>query len=300
MKGAVNFCVDAGGTRCRGRLIGAAGQVLAEAEGAACNPATDLRQAASSLARLWTSCATATGRDPADIAGVTLALGGAGLAAHSVRSRFLEACPRFGRTVVMSDGYAALIGAGGGAPCALIIAGTGVAGHRLYADGTSIERDGWGWVGGDRGSGAWIGQRALRHALAVQDGVVPRDNLADRVMQVLRAASKDLRGGMVGMGPDRLAAMAPLVLAAAEGGDAAAVRILDRAAEHLAALARTLDLGEADPLFLAGGLAVRMRPMLAQRLGRRIGVPAADACTGCYLVATGAAPSETIIAARTA
>ena len=116
----------------------------------------------------------------------------------------------------MSDGYAALIGASGGAPAGLIIAGTGVAGHRLFADGSSIERDGWGWVGGDRGSGAWVGQRALRHALAVADGLEPRDGLAEAVFAALRAISPAPRGWVPLLGPERLGAMAPLVLRAAQ------------------------------------------------------------------------------------
>ncbi len=295
MSAGVNFCVDAGGTRCRGRLIGADGQVLAEGEDGPCNPATDLARAVASLARLWTRCAGAAGLAAAAPGDVTLALGGAGLAGAAVRRSFLDAAPRFGRTVVMSDGYAALVGAGGGGPCGLIIVGTGVAGHRLYADGRSIERDGWGWIGGDRGSGAWIGQRALRHALAVYDGVLPPGLLAKSVLAALRAHATEPRSWLVGMGPDRLAALAPAVLAAAAAGDATAAAILERAVVHLAALAGTLDLGESETLYVAGGLAAVMRPRLSQRLGRAVAVPAADACTGCYLVATGAAPPERVI-----
>ena len=294
MSAGVNFCVDAGGTRCRGRLIGADGRVLAEGEDGPCNPATDLARAVASLTRLWSGCAEAAGvaAAPGD---VTLALGGAGLAGPLVRRSFLDAAPRFGRTVVMSDGYAALVGAGGGSPCGLIITGTGIAGHRLYADGRSIERDGWGWIGGDRGSGAWIGQRALRHALAAYDGVVPPGPLSERVLAALRAHAREPRSWLVGMGPDRLAALAPRVLASAEEGDATAAAILDRAVAHLAALAGTLDLGDSDTLYLAGGLAAVMRPRLSQHLGRAVAVPAADARTGCYLVASGDAPPERVI-----
>ncbi len=287
MTARVNFCVDAGGTRCRGRLVDAAGGVLASAEAGPCNPATDLDRAADSLSRLWALCAA--GHAAADVG---LALGGAGLSSAAVRARFLAVLPRFAAAVVMSDGYAALIGAGGGRPGGLIIAGTGIAAHRLFDDGTSIERDGWGWVGGDRGSGAWIGQRALRHALAAEDRIVAHDALSRAVLAPLRAPT--LRDGLTGLGPDRLAALAPLVLAAAAAGDATAGRILDRAAALLAALAGTLRLGAADQLFMAGGLAAALAPRVAARLGRRIDAPAADAQEGCRLVAIGAAPPEVV------
>ncbi len=288
------FCVDAGGTRCRGRLVADTGATLAEAEDGPCNPATDLDRAAASLTRLWAACAARAGHDPADSDHVTLALGGAGLSVAAARQGLLDAAPRFARAVVMSDGYAALIGASGGAPSGLIIAGTGVAGHRLFADGTSIERDGWGWVGGDRGSGAWIGRRALRHALAVADGLAPRDGLAESVFAALRATAPQPRGWIPLLGPERLAAMAPLVLRAAAAGEPAAHAISDRAAAHLAALAGALAPGGDDPLYLAGGLADALRAPITERIGRAIAVPEADAREGCRLVAIGAAPPERI------
>jgi glucosamine kinase len=291
--GRLTFCVDAGGTHCRGRLYDPSGAVLAEGDAGPCNPSTDPAQAVASLTALWQACAAKAGRDAADVADVGFAIGGAGLYARGARQQFLASIPRFARAEVMSDGYAALIGAGGGAPCALIIAGTGVVAHRLYPDRRSIQRDGWGWIAGDRGSGAWIGQRALRHALASVDGLVPRDALADAVLAVLREDDRRLGGWLIGMGPSRLGALAPLVLAAADAGNATAQRILAHAVAHLAALAGTLDVTAADALYLAGGLAATFRAPLAAALGRAIEVPAADAITGCRLVANGAAPPET-------
>ena len=288
------LCVDAGGTRCRGRLVAVDGAVLAEAAGGPCNPTTDPDRAAASLRGLWADCAQAAGRDAAAAAQVTLALGGAGLSVASARTALIAALPPFAGVLAMSDGYAALIGAAGGAPAGLIIAGTGVAAHRLFADGTSIERDGWGWIGGDRGSGGWLGQRALRHALAAADGIVPGDALTDAVADALRHLAKEPRGWIPLLGPDRLAALAPLVLTAAGEGVASARAIRDRGVAHLAALARALELAETEPLFLAGGLAGTLRPLLAERLGRSVAAPARDALEGCRLVAIGAAPAERV------
>lgn len=278
------FCIDAGGTNSRARLVGPGGAVLAEAKAGPCNPSTDLPRAAASLHELWSACAD--GRDPA---AVTLAIGGAGLYVAPVRAAFLAALPAFGRCIAMSDGYAALIGASGGQPAALIIAGTGVAAHRLYADGTSIQRDGWGWIAGDRGSGAWIGRRALRHATAVLDGIARPDALSAAVIAELRAEDRRAGAWLTGLGPDRLAALVPLVLAS---GCGAATAILQRAAELLAALAGTLDLTPETALYMAGGLADALRGRVANLLGRPVAAPRADAMTGCYLVASGAAPDE--------
>ncbi len=284
------FCVDAGGTHCRGRLYDPTGTVLAEGAAGPCNPTTDVAQAAASLVALWGSCASGHGES-----GVVLAIGGAGLFGRAVREKFLGAIPRFARAVVMSDGYAALIGAGGGVPCALIIAGTGVVAHRLYPDGRSFQRDGWGWIAGDRGSGAWMGQRALRHALAAVDGLVPRDDLANAVLAKLTEADKELGNWLAGVGPSRLGALAPLVFDAARAGNDVAQRIVARAADHLAALAGTLDVGPDVALYFAGGLAMGLRAPVAERLQRAVLVPAADAMSGCRLVAIGTAPPENAI-----
>jgi len=292
MKPGPIFCVDGGGSKSRARLIESAGTILAEATDGPCNPTTGVARAVQSIAGLWQSCAAAAGRRVAS-AQVTLAIGAAGLYVPSSRARLLEALPPFGTVVTMSDGYAALIGAGGGKPCALMIVGTGVAGHRLWADGTSVQRDAWGWVAGDRGSGAWLGRHALRHALAVIDGVAPRDRLDDQVFDAVGGRSA-MSEWIVGVGPDRLATLAPLVIAAAVAGVPRAIAIRDRAIDHLADLAGVLDIGPNDKLYAFGGLADSFAPLLTKRIAHPVTVPQSDAMAGCYLVATGRAPAERI------
>jgi len=289
----VTFCVDGGGSKSRARLVDSAGRTLAEAEDGPCNPSTGLARAAESVTSLWRRCAASAGRDPEATGTATLAIGAAGLYVASSRAKLLAALPRFARTVAMSDGYAALIGAGGGKPCGLMIIGTGIAGHRLWPDGFSVQRDAWGWIGGDRGSGAWIGRKALRHMLAVVDGIRPRDALSERVLAAMGGRAR-LAEGLVGIGPDRLAALAPLVIAAAEEGIGRAVHIRDRALHHLAALAKVLDIGPSDMLYAFGGLAPSFAPALTERLGHPVATPGADAMTGCHLVAAGRAPAERI------
>ena len=293
MASGLIFCLDGGGSKSRARLVDSTGKMLAEAEEGPCNPSTDPDRAVASTMALWRRCAGIVERMPTNTEDVTFAVGAAGLYVASAREKYLAALPRFGRTVTMSDGYAALIGAGGGKPCGLMIIGTGIAGHRLWPDGFSVQRDAWGWIGGDRGSGAWIGRKALRHMLAVIDGIHPRDGLSDRVMEALGGRG-GLTEGMVGMGPDRLAALAPHVIAAAEAGVTRAIHIRDRAIHHLAALARVLDIGPTDTLYAFGGLAAIFAPILSERIGHQVAIPEADAMTGSYLVAVGRAPAERI------
>ena len=284
------FCVDGGGTRSRARLQDADGKALAEAVGGPCNPTTNLERAVASIVDLWRRCSSALGRPDHQYDGIVFAIGAAGTFTDAGKN-LLAACPPFARFYLMSDGYAALIGAGSGAPCSLLIIGTGIAGHRLYLDGWSIQRDAWGWIAGDRGSGSWIGQKALRHCMAALDGVVPQDGLSRAVLGAIGGVETLRTGWLRDLGPDRLAALAPLVLEQAEVGEPSALRIRDRAVEHLAALIGVIASPDT-PLFAAGGLAPPLRALLSQKAALPILGPNSDALTGCWLVATGRAPEE--------
>jgi glucosamine kinase len=288
------FCVEGGGTKSKACLLNGDGARLAAADGGSCNPSTGHASAVATFRALWRQCCAEAGLDPKASDNVVLSIGAAGLYVPSARSRFLGAIARFARTVTASDGYAALIGAGGGQPCGIIIIGTGVAGHRLWPNGRSVQRDAWGWIGGDRGSGAWLGIRALRHTLGVVDGIVPADGLSDGVLARIggRAGIADTLSSIT---PDRLASFAPLVLAAADEGVVSANAICERATAHLAALAGRLDIGSGDLLFASGGLATTFAPRIAAHIGHAIATPQADALRGCFLLGTGRAPAEQIV-----
>jgi glucosamine kinase len=289
-EGELYFCVDGGGTRCRARLSDAEGNSLAEADGGPCNPSTNFDRAVTSVTGVWAQCRAAAGLREDDRERIVFTIGCAGTYLGAGQD-FLAACPGFARYCLMSDGYAALIGAGGGAPCSLLIAGTGIAGHRLYPNGLSIQRDAWGWLAGDRGSASWIGQRALRHCLAALDGVVPRDALSIAILDAI-GGIESLRGGWLrGLGPERFGAFAPLVLEQAEAGVEIAGRIRDRAVEHLAALIGVIAAPDA-PLYAAGGLVAPLRARLSQKAGLPILEPRGDALSGCWRVAMGQAPEE--------
>ena len=286
------FCVDAGGTHSRARIVDREGRSLAEAASGPCNPATDLDKAVESINDLWSQCAAAIGRRADQSSDVVFAIGAAGIYLHG-RDRFLAACPPFASVSVMSDGYAALIGAGEGAPCSLLIIGTGIAGHRLYPSGLSIQRDAWGWIAGDRGSGSWMGQRALRHFFAALDGVVAKDDLSRSVESAIGGVEAIRAGWMRDLGPSKLASLAPCVLAQADAGAPVAVRIRDRAIEHLAALIGVIS-DDATPLYAAGGLVAPLRAALSEKAARPILEPKGDALTGAWLVASGRAPEERV------
>jgi len=143
-----------------------------------------------------------------------------------------------------------------------LIAGTGSIGLGRAPDGRAVRAGGWGYRFGDEGSGYDLAREALRAASQAADGRgTPTRLLAD----ILGFWELTDPSGLIpkvyrsGLKPADLAALAPLVTAAAHDGDAIAAAIVTRAGASLAqivqAVARALDFGaDPTPLALAGGL----------------------------------------------
>ena len=292
MNSPLTLCVDGGGSGSRARLVDANGNTIAEAVAGPCNPTTDLAAALAAISELWRETAGQAGVNPADTSRHHLAIGAAGLVMPEARTAFADALPAFSSTTIVTDGYAALIGAGGGRPCCLIAMGTGAVGHKLMADGNSFQRDGWSWLGGDRGSGAWIGRQAIEHALMARDGVLVAGELAKAIDRTIGISEGAVLAFLAKLTPERAAALAPLVISASQAGDAAASNILQRAGAYGATLVRCLDPAPEEPVYLVGGLADVLRGRIETRLGRRFDAPQGDALDGCFLIASGQAPDE--------
>ena len=160
-----------------------------------------------------------------------------------------------GRTVVVSDAVANLVGALGGVrPGAVVAAGTGAVAFGTDF-GTHWNRvDGWGHVLGDAGSAAWVGLEGLRAALRALDGL-PGGSAAllDAATGLLGDPAGWPRLVMTGAdAPERLASVAPLVTAAA-GSDAVAARVCADAGRSLAESLVAAASGLLDPTLVASG-----------------------------------------------
>ncbi|MFK3676219.1 N-acetylglucosamine kinase [Microbacterium sp. NPDC090218] len=207
-------------------------------------------------------------------------------AAQELASRLAAATGA--RVAVASDVVTAHTGALDGGPGVLLIAGTGAAALGIDADGARLI-DGWGPELGDLGSGSWFGREALRAVLRADAGLAPHTALAGALAEPVGAVA-DIQSWLARSGhlPRRLATLAPLVLDAAEAGDAVAGAIVAEGvglltSTALAASALTTDV------VVHGGLADHpwFRDTLSSSLraaGRRVAPATGDALDGALLL----------------
>lgn len=140
---------------------------------------------------------------------------------------------------VTHDARIALAGALNGEPGAIVIAGTGSIAYGENAQGETSRVGGWGYIFGDEGGAFDIVRQALRAALREHEGWGPRTPLTPALMEATgtSTANEALHLFYTEAWPrSRVAALAPLVDAAAEAADPTAREILTSAAQHLAML----------------------------------------------------------------
>jgi N-acetylglucosamine kinase-like BadF-type ATPase len=152
------------------------------------------------------------------------------------------------------------VGAADGNGIALIV-GTGSSAIGRASDGRRRVTGGWGHWFGDTGSGYDLGRRALAAVADAVDGVGPETLLVERILERLHTDNPREILLQLGRNADvsrEIASMAPVLLAAAEDGDAVASAIVTAAAAGTAKLVRAtidkLGLARNVALAIAGGI----------------------------------------------
>ena len=164
---------------------------------------------------------------------------------------------------VGNDVENALAGALAGASGIQLVCGTGSIACGRNGAGEALRCGGWHHaIGGDEGSGYWIGIQLLRRFTRQSDGRDPRTALYGAVRSTL-ALQED--GDVIprvveqwGMDRTRIAALSRLMGPLLEAGDPNAPRILEAAASELAdmavALYRRLGFSGEAPVSYSGGI----------------------------------------------
>ncbi|MDB5957321.1 BadF/BadG/BcrA/BcrD ATPase family protein [Ramlibacter sp.] len=213
-----------------------------------------------------------------------VAAGISGVSHGPWRDAFLCGDPGFAQLEAETDSFTMLMGAHGGRPGAILIAGTGSIAEALRADGSRATVGGWGFRVDDEGSGGWLGLLAVRHGLAAFDGRVNASALARRVWMHCGDDRETLQEWCGNAGQFEFAQLARAVFEC-EDRDPAAAGLLQQAVDALEELALAIDPRGRLPLAISGSigerLAARMRPFVRSRI-----IPAqAGAAEGALMLA---------------
>lgn len=255
--------IDGGGTTTRAVVIDEMNSVLGRGQGDSSNLYNvGLDAALASIDSAIEGSLSAANVSRSAVESWGFGLAGISGPAEKVRWRAALAPIYAGALAVDEDVAAAWAGALGeenlGAGGAVLIAGTGANCFGCNASGERRRVDGWGPLLGDRGSGYWLGESAIRAAVAGFDAATAPTSLQNALLQHFEVENVEALVGVVYAADfrrDRVAAFVPHVIESARAGDAIAADLLKQSGQQLAQTARAVlqPLG-LKKLALTGGL----------------------------------------------
>jgi len=274
--------VDGGGTSTRALLARRDGQVVGQGQAGPSALQQGIPSAWEQVQLAVRRAFEVAGIAVPDWSRVALAAGLSGVSNPPWRDEFVGTDPGFAKLVAETDSFTMLVGAHGGRPGAIVIAGTGSIGEVWRADGTRNVVGGWGFPVSDEGSGAWLGLHAVRIAQAAIDGRSKAGALARAVWSRCGGDRDRLQAWCDRAGQFEYGQVAPAVFES-ESADPAAAELLSHAVASLEAIALALDPQGGLPLAVSGSigerLSERFSPALRSHLVQPADGPAAGALT---------------------
>lgn len=237
--------IDGGGTGCRAAVADAEGHVLGRGRSGPANINTDVEGAAANIIAATTGALAGSEGAPQDLI-ATLGLAGGTITAAA--RRLAELLP-FAKVRIVNDAITATRGAMGNDDGILAAIGTGSV-FAVQRAGKVRQVGGRGFLLGDEGSGAVMGRGLLADAMRADDGFLPMTPLLQDLLTEFGGSE-----GIISFGnhasPAQFGELAPRIVTS---GDAAAIRILDRAVEELRHILTVLQDGDNMPVVFTGGL----------------------------------------------
>lgn len=260
------FCgLDAGGTSTRALVANAAGTSFGWGYAGGANPSHEGWQGAG--ANLHTAMRAACDEAGCRTEAIgSVFLGMASVISASDRESAVGTCrswnlaPHY-RASADHDIRIALEGGLSGRPGIALIAGTGSSCYGRNAEGQSWQSGGWDQLLDDAGSGYDLAQRGMAAACQSADGRLPETVLKQFLfaqLEVENVVDFSVKVHRPKMSRHKIAALAPIVLQAAEDGDEQAATIVVHGAKELArmvgAVTNKLFLTRNPEIVFIGGL----------------------------------------------
>jgi N-acetylglucosamine kinase-like BadF-type ATPase len=275
--------VDGGQSSTTALIADETGRVIGRGRGGPCNHVSTVEgreKFFSAVGSCLEQACQQAGLDASTVSFAAVCLGLSGGAED--KDAYARELIRSRRYKITHDAEIALAGATAGEPGIVVIAGTGSIAFGWNAKNETARAGGWGYIFGDEGGAFDLTKRALRAALAFEEGWGPETVLYRLLLAETGAASANqlMRRWYSAFDRSAVAAFAELVARAAEGKDAVALKILDEAAEFLTwyiqgVYQRLFTASEIVPVAHIGGVfqSAHLREKLTQNVLLAIGCP---------------------------
>lgn len=277
--------VDGGGSTCRVRLCSASGQRLAEAKGGPANVRLGTEQVAQTVLAVTREALQIAGLDDSAMSQMSAGLGLAGIGRDTAPPIPAELSSAFAKCQLRHDAHIACLGAHHGEPGGIAIVGTGSCVHLIDKNGGTQTLGGLGFPLSDHAGGAWIGRKAVRHALQAMDGLAECSKLSETIVEQIGTDPFDFVAWAERAIAADYARFAPLVFNLAEQGNAQALAIREQAVRALSHLLSGADKHGQPSIALLGGLAALYQPLLSEAVQSKLCAARADALDGALILA---------------
>lgn len=279
--------VDAGGSKCRARIVTHDGLRLGDGVSGPANLRLGANVVRRSVMDACTAALQQAGLDTPALSRSSIVVGMAGVERVG-RDPSLEpfTASDFGceQLALITDAEIANLGAHNGIDGGTVIVGTGTVAIMKAGD-THHRFGGWGFPVSDTGGGAYIGLMGLQQSVRAADGLVKGSDLTRQIIERVGAPGPDLVKWIDTATATDYATLAPIVVTCAELGDPAAITIMRVAGSNVGELLLGLDQKGATRLCLQGGLATALVNWLEPGIRALVSEPLGEPVDGAVMEA---------------
>ncbi len=281
--------IDAGGTSCKARLTDMSGRIIGQGLSGPANANSGIRNVFATMQEAYQQAMSEAKLSSSDAATICAGIGIAGIGREGAKAEMQTQPFPFRSTVIHNDAFIANMGAHSGQDGGIVIVGTGsIAIGRVK--GTDVRAGGYGFPISDEGSGAYIGLQAIRITLRASDGRISHSDLTRHLFEKYHYQTHEIVGWMDKAKATDYAALAPIVLQAAETGDRHGRLITRHSANHIDSMVRSMYNAGVPRCALLGGLSASIEPWLAPDIRAELITPDGDALDGALWLAKHAEP----------
>jgi N-acetylglucosamine kinase-like BadF-type ATPase len=235
--------IDAGGSSCKCLVINEKKETLASIEtGPANYQVVGFTSALIEVQKAVVQACNEAGIDFIDIMGIGMAGAGRETDIRKIKEKLLP-LEKVKQAYITDDARIALMGAHGGRPGMVVIAGTGSIVYALTTEGKIIRAGGWGPLLGDEGSGFWLGLKGIKAIIMAREGRGMNTSLEKPLLNKLDINQVEELVGFIHHSPlprKEVATLAPLIVEEMLKGDRVAKELINEGLRELALTIRAV------------------------------------------------------------